>query len=301
MKEAKTIQQVDFSIFSQMKNINMYPNRIALLESLNELGLGVEPNRIHAAALAICIDGKCEVEIDLKHYQLIRGYAVVIVPDQIIQFRQISADFRLVCLAVSEELISDLTYKVENLTQFILTAKENSLLMLNEQENLRLINSYMFLKNKLECEKTNVFHKRMLEHLLIAIFYECYELFQQKIKQAESTSSRKEELFSAFIKLVIENHRSQHSPAYYANRLSVTPKYLSVVTETVSGKSVKRWIDEYIILDAKVYLTSSDKTIQQIADELNFPDASFFGKYFKRIMNISPKEYRKNKLSSLEE
>lgn len=297
MEDAKTIQQVDFSIFSRMKDINMYPNRIALFESLNELEFEEEPNRIHAAALAICIDGKCEVEIDLKHYELIRGYAVVIVPNQIIQFRQISADFRLVCLAVSEELISDLTYKVENLTQFILTAKENSLLMLNEQENARLINSYMFLKSKLECEKTTIFQKRMLEHLLIAIFYECYEFFQQKIKQTESTSNRKEELFNAFIKLVIDNHRLEHSPAYYANRLAVTPKYLSAVTETVSGKSVKRWIDEYIILDAKVYLTSSDKTIQQIADELNFPDASFFGKYFKRILKISPKEYRNNKIS----
>lgn len=301
MKNEELIRQVDFSIFDRIKDINMYPNRIALFESLNELGLGREPSRIHGAALAICIAGSCTIEIDLKHYRLIRGHAIVIVPDQIVQLDSLSADFQLLCLAVSNELINDLTYKVENLTQFILTAKDNSLLTLDEQENRRLVDSYLFLKNKLEGENTDIFQKRMLEHLLISIFYECHGFFQQKIKQTEESSSRKEKLFNAFIKLVIENHRLEHTPAYYADKLSVTPKYLSVVTETISGKSVKRWIDEYIILDAKVLLTSSDKTIQQIADELNFPDASFFGKYFKRILKISPKEYRKNKLSGLTE
>lgn len=301
MQEEKVIQQVDFSIFNHIRDINMHPNRIALIESLDELGLGREPNQIHAAALVICIDGKCEIEIDLKHYKLIRNHAVVIVPNQIVQIRQLSADFHLLCLAVSEDLINDITYKVENLTQFILMAKENSLLMLNEQEHAHIVDSYMFLKTKLECTRTNVFHERMLEHLLIAVFYECYELFQQKAKQVENASNRKEKLFKSFIKLVIQKHRSEHSPAYYADKLHVTSKYLSSVAEAISGKSVKKWIDEYIILDAKVYLTSSDKTIQQIADDLSFPDASFFGKYFKRITGTSPKEYRKNKLNGLKE
>lgn len=298
MKNKETIRQVDFSVFSRMKDINIYPNRIAMFKSLNELGLGREPNQIHGAALVICLSGSCSIEIDLKHYELIHGNAIVIVPEQIVQLDWLSADFQLLCLAVSPELINDLTYKVENLTQVILTAKDNNLLTLEEQEYFRLIDSYTFLKKKLEYDSTSVFQKRMLEHLLISIFYECHEFFQQKIMQSENTSTRKEKLFNAFIKLVIENHRLEHTPAYYADRLFVTPKYLSVVTESISGKSVKRWIDEYIILDAKVLLTSSDKTIQQISDELNFPDASFFGKYFKRILKMSPKEYRQKKHNS---
>lgn len=301
MKNKEVIRQVDFSTLSRLKDINIYPNRIALFESLNELELGREPNRIHGAALVICVSGSCSIEIDLKYYELIYGNAIVIAPDQIVQLDSLSIDFQLLCLAVSPELINDLTYKVDNLTQFVLTAKNNNLLMLEELEYLRLIDSYTFLKKKLEYENTSIFQKRMLEHLLISIFYECHEFFQKRIMQSENTSTRKEKLFNAFIKLVIENHRLEHTPAYYADKLSVTPKYLSVVTEAVSGKSVKRWIDEYIILDAKVLLTSSDKTIQQIADELNFPDASFFGKYFKRILNISPKDYRKNKLGGLVE
>jgi AraC-like DNA-binding protein len=54
------------------------------------------------------------------------------------------------------------------------------------------------------------------------------------------------------------------------------------------------WIERFVILEAKVMLRSSNMTIQQIADELNFPSQSFFGKYFKKSVGVSPKEYRNN-------
>lgn len=293
MKKEENIRQIDFSKLHQLfHTTNTYPDRVAIFNSIAELGLGNYPNRVHAAVLSICLSGYLKLEINLKTYEVNKGMAMVVTPNQIIQIQEISNDFKCLFIAISQDLIEEITYKVENLTQFILIAKENGLLQLEKNEFEHLIHSYEFIKNKFEYDSENKFHEKVLEHQIISIFYECYGLFLKKIKSINKQSSRKETLFNDFIKLVIENHRKEHSTSFYANKLCVSGKYLSAVVEAVSSKSAKRWIDEYIILNSKVLLKSSDKTIQEIANELSFPDASFFGKYFKRIVKISPKEYR---------
>ena len=107
--------------------------------------------------------------------------------------------------------------------------------------------------------------------------------------------SKKEVLFNSFISLVSKNHKQEHSVTFYATNLFITPKYLTRVIDEISHKPAKRWIDEYIALEAKMMLRSTPKSIQEISDELNFPDMSFFGKFFKRMTGMSPKAYRENK------
>ena len=80
---------------------------------------------------------------------------------------------------------------------------------------------------------------------------------------------------------------------FYAEKLSITPKYMSTVIKQTSGKTAGDWIDDHVLLEAKALLKSTNMTILQISDELNFPSQSFFGKYFKRLTGVSPKEYRR--------
>jgi AraC-like DNA-binding protein len=79
---------------------------------------------------------------------------------------------------------------------------------------------------------------------------------------------------------------------FYAKKLCMAPKYLSAVIKEKTGKSAFEWINDYVILEAKSLLKSTNMTIQQISDELNFANQSFFGKYFKRLAGMSPKSYR---------
>lgn len=95
-----------------------------------------------------------------------------------------------------------------------------------------------------------------------------------------------------FLSLAKEHYKEQRGVKFYADKLCITPKYLSFLIKERSGKSCNEWIDDYVVLEAKALLKSTNMTIQQIADELNFPSQSFFGKYFKRIVELSPKEYR---------
>ena len=89
-----------------------------------------------------------------------------------------------------------------------------------------------------------------------------------------------------------KNFKEERFLDFYANELSITPKHLSRTVKSQTGFTAVEWIERYVILEAKVMLKSSNMTIQQIADELNFPSQSFFGKYFKKNIGVSPKEYR---------
>ena len=95
------------------------------------------------------------------------------------------------------------------------------------------------------------------------------------------------------MRLLSEAYIKELRVNYYAKELFLTPKHLSSVVKEVSGKTAGEWIDVFVIFEAKSLLKSSQKNIQEISDELNFANQSFFGKYFKHYTGMSPKEYRK--------
>ena len=103
---------------------------------------------------------------------------------------------------------------------------------------------------------------------------------------------RKGEIYTQFVELVRQNYKQERTLNFYADQLCITPKYLSQVVMQVSGKGAVAFIEKHVITECKALLTSTTMTIQQIADAMNFPSQSVFGKYFKRVVGVSPKGYR---------
>jgi len=92
--------------------------------------------------------------------------------------------------------------------------------------------------------------------------------------------------------LVQTHYKQERGLEFYANQLHLTPKHLAKVIKETTNKAANDWIDEHVVLEAKALLKSTNMTAQQISDELNFSDQSFFGKYFKRHTGVSPREYK---------
>ena len=92
--------------------------------------------------------------------------------------------------------------------------------------------------------------------------------------------------------LVIENYTRERRAQFYADKLGISLQHLSTTVRQVTGRNVLDIIAHVVIVDVKAKLKSTNMTIQEIAYSLNFPSASFFGKYFKRHMGMSPLEYR---------
>ena len=104
--------------------------------------------------------------------------------------------------------------------------------------------------------------------------------------------NRRDEIVASFLDCVNANYREHRELGFYADQLSLSLKYMSQVIYEQTGRHPSQWIKDYVILDAKTMLRSGRYTVQQVAEELHFPNQSFFGKYFKEAVGVSPKKWK---------
>lgn len=114
----------------------------------------------------------------------------------------------------------------------------------------------------------------------------------REMSEDKQQRTRQEEVFNRFLLLVNKYAIRERNIIFYAERLYLTPRYLSTLIRQTSGRTVMDWVNEAVVQEAKLLLRHSDKLVYQIADELNFPNASFFCKYFRRLTGKTPHEYR---------
>ena len=125
------------------------------------------------------------------------------------------------------------------------------------------------------------------------MFYDMSGVIWRVEQQSTKGQTRADALFARFIRLLELHFRTERRVSWYAEQLCITPKYLSETVKLVSKRTPNEWIDSYVILEIRVLLKNSTKSIKEITDELCFPNQSFLGKYFKEHVGMSPTEFRK--------
>lgn len=141
--------------------------------------------------------------------------------------------------------------------------------------------------------KEKAYKEEIIKAMLLAVVLEVgseYAKYQQTRLPAVKT--RKEELTEMFITLLLTHYKTGHHVAFYAEKMLITPKYLSAVVKEVIGLGALDCINEVVIAKVKSYLRNSQRTVLQISDEFNFPNSSFFGRYFKQHTGETPLQYR---------
>ena len=138
-------------------------------------------------------------------------------------------------------------------------------------------------------------YNRLVVSSLVAAQMHLYDsLYRQHAVQLENTQSREQTIFDRFIYLVNQSATREHQLSFYARRMCLTERYLGTVVRQATGTTAKEWIDRAIITRVMVELRHTDKSVALIADEMNFPNPSFFSKYFKRLTGLSPLQYRQS-------
>lgn len=127
---------------------------------------------------------------------------------------------------------------------------------------------------------------------IFALIYEVDAYHWQHLSKT-SSSVKSHPLFAKFRHLLSKNYKQEHRLEFYADHLHLTPKSLSAAIKKQTGKPAGKWIDEAIILEAKVLLQNKSLSVSQVSEMLNFSDQSVFGKFFRTATSMSPVEYRK--------
>ena len=252
------------------------------------------PCKLNAYVFILCKGGSMRITVNLKEYNLKRGMVIICHPNNIIQVDH-NERFDIWGMIASADFLDNLHIRFTNLASLFMRVNNMASLELTGEDILLLSKFYDLIKSIITGKDSE--HKvEIVKALGIAMFKKLCDIISQDsgIHVAGNTmQSRRSVIFEQFIKCLSEYHLKERSIVFYAEKLCITTRYLSSVIKEVSGKSAVQWIENYVILEAKNLLKSSDMSIQEVAYALNFKTQSFFGKYFKHSTRMSPKEYRK--------
>ena len=247
------------------------------------------PQELQVGGICLCLHGECNMTLNQQRCQIKAGDLCVFLPRMQYQISEQSDDFEAFGILTQAEIMREVD--IPSLADLLLYIGEHPCISLDETTYQRII-GYFRLIDRLTHDN-HPYCRQIVYHQLMILYYEVSNIFQQGKPLEMPPQTRQEAMFRQFIAQVSRHHILERELGYYADKLCVTPKYLSSVVRSVTGKSAAWWIRHTVIIDAKNLLKSSQLTIQQVSDELHFPNPSFFGQYFKRQTGMTPKEFRR--------
>lgn len=247
-----------------------------------------QPYRIQEGRVISVKQGFARAMINLMEYTIRQGNFSVITPNSIIQIIEVSPDFDMQMMAMAQNFLP--TTGKEDFFSYLLHHQKNILLELSPQEVQQTDYYFTLMWNILQ-EPT--FRREAIRHLLASLLYYIEYTARSNMMTNPVRLTRQEEIFQRFISLVNTYSKKERNVNFYADKLCLTSRYLNTVVRQASQQTVMEWINQSIILEAKVLLKHGNLLVYQISDELNFPNPSFFCKFFKRMTGMTPHEYQK--------
>lgn len=235
-----------------------------------------QPYRVDEGRVMMVTRGWVRVVINLEEQRLEQQSLIVLVADSIFEIQEWSDDFDL------------RAFTFKDLPLFT-SISQQTYLTLNDDE-WRLTNEYV----ELMWHETRYqpLQPEVITHLQAALLLELKRFADREENLRQQTATRQDKIFHQFLRLVNLYGLRERKIEFYADKLCVTPNHLGAVIKKASGLTVMQWLNRHAIQKAKVLLRYSDLPIWEVAERMNFANPSFFSKFFKREIGMTPAEYR---------
>ena len=253
------------------------------------LGMASSPFLVEDYRMGMVVRGQLRGIINLQEHTLQEGTIVFITPGTIVEPLEVSDDFLLEGMGLPADLF--LMAHGGRLPELFNGRVKDGRRIVSFEERTILDRMLRLLHDLMGEDGTS---KEVIYSLITTVTHYYDQLFHDRTSVPSPSHSN--EIFNRFLRLVNLHGSKEHQLAFYADKLCITSRYLGTVVLATSGVGAKEWIDRAVISTAKVLLRHSDKQTSEIADELNFPNVSFFCKYFKRLTGSTPQQYRKGRL-----
>lgn len=257
------------------------------------------PCRFDGYLAFFCVSGNLKITINLTEFDVVENSLFINLPANIVMVSGIEPEqkerLHFIVMAMTRDYMDSLNLDMGSLVEKGLILMGNPCFILGDEER-ELARKYLKLSS--DILRSSLRYKReSIASLLSSVFYLAGGLIEKNISEQEVVARRRpdrnKEVFDRFLALVSEHHTAQRKMTFYADRMCLTPKYLSKLIKAASGRSAPDWIDSFVILEAKNMLRYSDIPIKEIVSRLNFPNPSTFHKFFKLKTGQTPLQYRK--------
>ena len=247
------------------------------------------PVRLKCEVFVLCIEGTVEATLNLNKIQVYPHSLVTLPPGSIFQVNSIEGELKIYILGFSSQYIDENQH-----SHFLLDTMYHTLgkpvCSLNEK-GVQIAESYFKLMIDLY-ENLPDKAKKEVAFNLYSDIHKGISLLYQSISNERANLSKSEMICRNFGQLVIQHYQNNRNVSWYAEKLGISHAHLCTIVKQITGHTCVEIIASMVIMDAKSQLKSTNLSIQEISDSLNFANMSFFGKYFKRNVGMSPLEYR---------
>lgn len=280
---------------------SIYMKKVILgkIPFLNTIGV---VHRIARTGLFVCQKGYADIRLDGVVHHLTPHCLITYFAYSDLEILDKSADIEGVLIGGDLETVQPLLYKISDFNSLIMI-RQNPLIELNEIQERNMKMYFELIEDGLarlhgafnpETELLTQFKDIRLVQiellttsmmLDVVSFYNHFDPYRKE-------ANRKDDVLMKFISSLYKNYRTEHEVTFYANQQFLTSRYFSAIIKDKSGKTPSQWIATALLVEAKNKLRQSSLSVKEISELLNFPNQSYFGKWFKNLTGISPLEYK---------
>lgn len=265
-----------------------------------------EPMSFPGLSFVMVTSGELEMELNTEVHLIPTGSMLVTDSRTLQKIKSVKAPKTVVyILFLTQEFLKSLNLDINVLRNaHIRTSTEP--VILDVKGSADMLTGYMRMlnENATNNNPSSIYTKNISRSLIAALCYQMLQIADNNYvtdvssrvvsSTAKTSGPRRINYVKAFMELIHEHYARERSLGFYADKLCISPKYLSAIIKECTNRSAVEWIDEYVMIEAKNMLRFSGMNIQQVAYALNFRNQSAFGKYFKHLSGMSPSQFQKS-------
>lgn len=290
---SKTIPSLEFSTLRQfLSHISYDDGDVAIIDCLQSLP-AVDAIRMGIHVALLCENGQLQLDVNGKPSVVFEDEILFCPVSGIIGNISVSRNFECKILCLTDNILKSFILGNTRFLNKAVYVEKINIVPLDHSARQRFMNFYSIARQEMH-DTTHPFYKEMMQSLVQAFLFFLCGIVQKFLSLEDCIHANYgETLFQRFLDLMAKDPIKRHSIDYYADKLCITPKYLTIICNRMSQKTASDWIRDYTLDEIRYYLRNTDNTIKEIASILGFSSVQSFGKYVRHYMGVSPNDYRK--------
>lgn len=294
MKNTETITSVSINDIIANTGRTKPENNFHVFKS-SELSKAEKPSRpvrIDHFIILLVIEGTAAIRINLTDHVIQKNGLIIISPNAIHEFSK-GAGSDFIAVGFVPEFFAQISVNKRQADAFtFFSSQSDPCFQLTAEEAATLHQLMSLLYQKDHIEEEHPFKEEVIQHAFNLFMFELAAIAKKQREGRSFKLTRKEEIMMSFLKVLSEHFKEERSVQFYANLLFITPKHLTKTVKELTNKTCGRFIDDMVIMEAKVLLNDMSRSVANVADCLHFSDQFFFSKFFKNHTGLTPTEFR---------